>query len=592
MSWFYDLKISSRLVAGFIVVLLLTVFLGLFSIEVLHDVNEKSSEIEANWLPSARYTAEMRTHITEYRVIELQHVITESDEEMAQYERDLSRVLDTLGKKVTAYTPLINSDQERKKFEEFDAAWTKYQEVSRRVIELSRPLRTQEAHAVFREDGERAFVTAVERLVDLVDINTKGAIDASRAGDALYESSHRAVLGVLACCVLIGVFLALFIARGIARPLSEAVSAADRLALGDTAIRFGVMYKDETGRLLTSMQRMVESMTQMAGIAGSIAGGNLNVAINPRSDKDTLGLALAEMAARLKSIIAEVREGAGSLAMASSQVSSASQSLSQGTSEQAASVEEMSASLEQMSATILKSSDNSRQMEQMATKSAADAGESGKAVEETVRAMRSIAERISIVEEIAYRTNLLALNAAIEAARAGEQGRGFAVVASEVRKLAERSQEAAKEIRGFASTSIEVAERSGKLLSALVPVSESTAHLVREVAMSASEQSVSVSSIGKVVGHVDQVTQRNASAAEELASTAEELSSQAEALDQLMRFFQIDIAQRDPRGWGAGSARPDAMQLQPPVAPAARRAPQTSEDRRPTPASSREFTRF
>lgn len=590
MGWFYDLKISSRLVAGFVVVLLLTVFLGLFSIEVLSDVNEKSSEIEENWLPSARYTSEMRTHITEYRVTELQHVITEVDEEMAQFELDLASVSEALEKKKATYAPRISSDQERKKYDEFVDAWNKYIEQSRRVIALSRALRTEEAHTIFRTEAQRAFDTAAEKLADLVDINAKGASDASRESDRLYESSRRAVIGVLAACVLIGVFLALFIAKGIARPLSEAVAAADRLSQGDTSIRFGVVYKDETGRLLTAMQRMVESMTQMAGAAASIAGGDLNVSIAPRSDKDTLGKALADMAGKLRGIIAEVREGAGSLAMASSQVSAASQSLSQGTSEQAASVEEMSASLEQMSAAILKSSDSSRQMEQMATKSASDAGESGKAVGETVRAMRSIAERISIVEEIAYRTNLLALNAAIEAARAGDHGRGFAVVASAVRKLAERSQEAAKEIRGFAASSIEVAERSGKLLAELVPVSEATARLVREVAISSSEQSTSVSSIGKVVGHVDQVTQRNASAAEELASTAEELASQAEALDQLMRFFQIDMVPPDQRG--RGGARPQAMAGPPHYDVAGRRALSAPEERRPTPGSSQDFARF
>jgi methyl-accepting chemotaxis protein len=172
-------------------------------------------------------------------------------------------------------------------------------------------------------------------------------------------------------------------------------------------------------------------------------------------------------------------------------------------------------------------------------KGSKDAEESGRTVKETVTAMRQIAEKVSIIEEIAYQTNLLALNAAIEAARAGEHGRGFAVVATEVRKLAERSQSAAKEISGLAAFSVAVAERSGRLLDQLVPGIRKTADLVQEVAAASSEQSSGVGQINKAMSRVDQVTQRNASAAEELASTAEEMASQAEALQQLVSYFRL-----------------------------------------------------
>ena len=213
--------------------------------------------------------------------------------------------------------------------------------------------------------------------------------------------------------------------------------------------------------------------------------------------------------------------------------------LSQGTSEQAASAEETTSSLEEMSASIQQNSDNSRQMEQVAAKGAREAEESGKAVNHTVDAMKSITEKIDIVDEIAYQTNLLALNAAIEAARAGEHGKGFAVVATEVRKLAERSQAAAKEISSLATDSVKVAENSGKLLDELVPSIKKTAELVQEVAAASREQSSGVAQINKAMAQVDQVTQRNASSAEELSSTAEELASQSEALLQLMNYFKV-----------------------------------------------------
>ena len=242
---------------------------------------------------------------------------------------------------------------------------------------------------------------------------------------------------------------------------------------------------------------------------------------------------------KLEEIISEVRTSSDGIASAAAQVASSASSLSQGTSEQAASIEETTSSLEQMSASIGQNAENSRQMEQMAVKGARDSEDSGNAVGETVVAMKQIAEKISIIEEIAYQTNLLALNAAIEAARAGEHGRGFAVVATEVRKLAERSQTAAQEIGGLASKSVGVAERSGELLQELVPAIKKTAELVQGVAASSSEQSAGVGQINKAMASVDTVTQRNASSAEELSSTAEELAAQSEALQQLMAFFRV-----------------------------------------------------
>jgi methyl-accepting chemotaxis protein-2 (aspartate sensor receptor) len=272
-----------------------------------------------------------------------------------------------------------------------------------------------------------------------------------------------------------------------------------------------------------------------------VAGGDLReTAVVERQDElGQVQEALRDMTARLGGVIAEVRGSADALSGASAQVSATAQTLSQGTGEQAASVEETTSSLEEMGASIVQNAESARQTEAMATEGAKHAAESGTAVAETVDAMKSIAEKVSIIEEMAYQTNLLALNAAIEAARAGEHGRGFAVVATEVRKLAERAQGAAKEIGVLAASSVSVAERSGKLLVDLVPAIRKAADLVQEVSATSQEQSAGIAQVSKAMTVVDQVTQRNASAAEELSSTAEEMASQAEALAQLMAFFRV-----------------------------------------------------
>jgi methyl-accepting chemotaxis protein len=214
--------------------------------------------------------------------------------------------------------------------------------------------------------------------------------------------------------------------------------------------------------------------------------------------------------------------------------------MSQGTTEQAASAEEASSSVEEMNATIRQNSDNAQMTEKIALKSALDAAESGKAVSEAVDAMKKIADKISIIEEIARQTNLLALNAAIEAARAGEHGMGFAVVASEVRKLAERSQVAAGEISRLSTSSVAVAEKAGVMLMNLVPDIQKTAELVQEISAASREQASGSEQINAAIQQLNQVIEQNAGAAEEMSSMAEELSSQAEQLQSTMGFFRVD----------------------------------------------------
>ncbi len=302
----------------------------------------------------------------------------------------------------------------------------------------------------------------------------------------------------------------------------------------------------------TLMNTSEQGLTDVANLLSAFAEGDLT----HRIEREHAGLfgqvkdSANATAENLTRVLAEVHDAADALTGAANQVSATAQSLSQAASEQAASVEQTSATMDTMSASISQNSDNARVTDGMATQTSKEAVDGGNAVNDTVAAMKQIASKIGIVDDIAYQTNLLALNAAIEAARAGEHGKGFAVVAAEVRKLAERSQLAAKEIGDLALSSVATAEHAGKLLNTIVPSILKTSELVQEIAAASSEQSESVVQIGGAMGQLSKATQQNASASEQLAATSEELSGQAEQLQQSIAFFKTGataVAKPAPR---------------------------------------------
>ena len=307
-------------------------------------------------------------------------------------------------------------------------------------------------------------------------------------------------------------------------------------------------------------------------------------------DNSSLLFAMKTMVGKLSQVVTEVNSGAQALASASEEVSATAQSLSQAASEQAAGVEETSASIEQMTASIAQNTENAKITDGMASKAAKDASDGGEAVNATVDAMKQIAKKIGIIDDIAAQTNLLALNAAIEAARAGEHGKGFAVVAAEVRKLAERSQIAAQEIGEVAGNSVELAEKAGRLLAEIVPNIRKTSDLVQEITAASTEQSSGVGQINSAVSQLSQTTQQNASSSEELAATSEEMSSQAERLQQTMAFFKLDAFARPQQAVSTRkgvTVRPGAQSTRPATSLLARPAQSPSEE-----LDEAQFTRF
>ncbi len=330
-------------------------------------------------------------------------------------------------------------------------------------------------------------------------------------------------------------------------PLNMAADYVSRISKGDMPPIITTTYHGEFNEIKNNLNILIEALLRITAGAREVAQGNLMVELKERSGNDELMKALIAMVKQLTLVVDDVKSAADNVASGSQELSSGAESLSHGASQQAAAAEEASSSMEQMTANIRQNADNAQQTEKIAMKSADDAKSGGKAVADTVAAMRDIAGRITIIEEIARQTNMLALNAAIEAARAGEHGKGFAVVASEVRKLAERSQQAAREISELSATSVEVAERAGIMLTRILPDIQKTSELVQEINASSREQDSGAGQINKAIQQLDQVIQQNASAAEEMASTAEVLSSQAEQLQGTVAFFKTGDTQQFSR---------------------------------------------
>ena len=450
----------------------------------------------------------------------------------------------------------------------------------------------------------RAAVHKIEPLVEqAVQKTDKEMLQVSEETRASITAKSRVAMVAALIGIAIGVFVALVTTKSITEPLHNALKANEQLALGDVEMKMETGRKDEIGAMLMAMQkvvenfkgtsdmaerialgdldvqarilsekdvlgkalsRMVENLKQTAAKAEQIAEGNLKVDVTLLSDKDSLGKSLSAMIAKLRQVISDVRIAADQVASGSQELSSSSEQVSQGASEQAASVEEISSSMEELASTVAQTADHARQTASIATKTAADAVAGGKAVAETVTAMQHIAEKIELIEEIARQTNLLALNAAIEAARAGEHGKGFAVVAAEVRKLAERSQVSAQEIKGVASSSVETATNAGRLINDIVPQIQKTAELVHEIDAASNEQARGIDENAKAIQQFDQVIQSNSAAAEEMASTSEELTAQAAQMQDTIAFFKVD---------NEGTVR---IPNRPPVPPAGRGVKKTS----------------
>ncbi|HSC69517.1 MAG TPA: methyl-accepting chemotaxis protein [Cellvibrio sp.] len=468
----------------------------------INNVFQQTNYSNENVIPSMNLLSEIQSNVYRFRIRLNRFVLNTDTTQVEKLEVDLNKALSEAVAGMKKYEQFADEERDQALLAADKKLFEKFSAHTPAIVAAAKKGQTDAAIALVEVAGAdaRALATALEEHaaynIEMAD-NAKNLALETKATAALVSI-------IIATITLVAIaVIGFFIARNLLHQLGGEPDYA-------------------------------------AQVVAKIASGDLTQQVNIKpGDTSSMLAAIREMSNTLSQVLGEVRSSADALASASEEVNATAQSLAKGASVQAASVEETSASMEQMSASIMQNNENASITDGMAQKAATDAATGGSAVASTVEAMQKIADRIGVIDDIAYQTNLLALNAAIEAGRAGEHGRGFAVVASEVRKLAERSQVAAQEIGSLAGETVQKADNAGKLLQEMVPSIRKTADLVQEIAAASTEQTAGVNQINSAIGQVSQTLQQNAAAAEELSSTSEELSSQALRLQEAVSYFTL-----------------------------------------------------
>ena len=469
-----------------------------------------------------------------------------TDADIAAASADLQAVMKEAATNLDALQQSPFS-QARMEFEAFTTAVKTTLDTSAQIDALMVKNTESKASSLLFNDIAALGVQRTALLDQLSTIVKSQVTTTTEQTNANYLSSRTLIVTFAAVALLSGIFGAILIVTSITRALGRAVTAARKVAQGDLDADTHATSRDELGDLMTAMGEMTSSLKGMTVTAEAISRGDLTVTTRRRSDADTLGIALERMLAKLRDVVGNMSVSSQSVASSAHAMSATAEDLSSGATEQAAAAEQASSAMEEMSANIRQSADNAAQTEKIATHAATQAKASGDAVGEAVAAMKTIADKITIIQEIARQTDLLALNAAVEAARAGQHGKGFAVVASEVRKLAERSQQAAGEINELSGRTVDVSRKAGEMLTTLVPSIQRTADLVQEISAAMREQNTGADQINQAIRQLDTVIQRNASASTEAASVSDGLAAQSEQLHGIISFFKLDDKGPAPR---------------------------------------------
>jgi methyl-accepting chemotaxis protein len=572
---FDNLSIRTKLMGGFGLVLAIALLQSLLAIGRLSAVNDKSTELSTNWLVSVRVLGDLNGDLADYRLTRFKLLLADDDKAVAAVESDLQSLDAKRATHRKAYQQVISSPEEQKLADDFDAKWKTYLAFNGQLLELARAKNRDGLQGLLGGAAVEAYKQTDAALDKLIEVNTAGATAASAEATDIYHRSRALLLGGLVLMVALGFTIAWVVSRKIALAADSVARSVRRIADGDLSQPVETGGRDEIGRILE---------------------------------------AVAAMQARVRDIVGGVRRNAESVATASAQIAAGNSDLSSRTEQQASALEETAASMEELSSTVRQNADNARQANQLAINASGVAHSGGEVVGKVVTTMnaitaasKKIADIIGVIDGIAFQTNILALNAAVEAARAGEQGRGFAVVAGEVRALAQRSADAAREIKTLISTSVErveegstLVDQAGTTMRDVEAAIQRVTDIVAEITAASAEQSTGVSQVGEAVTQMDKATQQNAALVEQSAAAAESLKLQAQNIVQAISAFRLDgqpatiaatpVAKASPpaapkpkaaaASWtGAERRGPDraknVARIAAPVAPVARTAPAT-----------------